>query len=345
MRKKITQTVKIEDVAVHANVSPSTVSLYIRKPEKVSTKTGTKIQKSIDALGYVYNKIASQFTGSKSKVISVIVPSISNEVIGDILQQLEDLISKEGFQLKIASHNHNLEKEEMQIRSMLEWSPSTLVITGQEHTENTKKLLNSTSATVIQLLELGGEISHQIGFDHVKSGYDTTKYLLDTGCKKVAYFTTRYDDDVRAQKRFDGYQKALEEAESHVYKEAILIDIPYTRNTYEDARRHLSQSLANHRGIDGIIATNDAIGIGIILEASHKGIAIPNQLSVIGFGDFSISSCLSPISLSSVNLNNTRIAQELAKVAIENYHSNDAEGRIIDTGYSITPRESTKLVY
>tara|TARA_Y100001956_G_C4097824_1_gene176123 strand:+ start:248 stop:1276 length:1029 start_codon:yes stop_codon:yes gene_type:complete len=341
MRKKATQTVKIDDVALHASVSPSTVSLYIRKPEKVSKKTGDKIQKSIDELGYVYNKIASQFTGSKSKSISVIVPSIANEVISDILQQLEELVSQKGFQLKIASHDHNLDKEEEQVRSMLEWSPSILIITGQEHTDATNKMLKGSSATVIQLLDLGGDTDIRVGLEHEKSGFDTTQYLIDSGCKKIAYFSTRYKDDIRAQKRYIGYCEALRNAEQ---QEPVLIDIPYTRNSYEDTRRHLSQALANHRGIDGIVATNDAIGIGVILEATQRGIAIPEQLSVIGFGDFSISSCLTPISLSSVNLNSQIIAEELANLAFESFHDENFVPRVVDTGYSIVPRDSTKLI-
>lgn len=343
MRKKATQTVKIDDVALRAGVSPSTVSLYIRKPEKVSKKTGNKIQKSIDELGYVYNKIASQFTGSKSKSISVIVPSISNEVISDLLQQLEELVSQEGFQLKIASHNHNLHKEEEQVRSMLEWSPSVLMITGKEHTVVTNKMLANSSATIIQLIDLDGNLDVRVGFDHRKSGFDTTQYLIDTNCKKIAYFSTRYEDDIRAQKRFLGYCQALSNADQQ--QEPLLIDIPYTRNSYEDARRYLSQALANHRGIDGIVATNDAIGIGVILEATQRGIAIPEQLSVIGFGDFSISSCLSPISLSSVNLNSQIIAKELAKLAFESYQDESFTPRVVNTGYNIVPRGSTKLIY
>lgn len=344
MRKKVTnQTIKIDDVANQAGVSPSTVSLYIRKPEKVSAKTGNKIQQAIDSLGYVYNKIASQFTGSKSKSISIIVPSISNEVIGDILQQIEEIVSEDGFQIKIASHDHNLEKEEEQIRSMLEWSPAILIVTGQEHTENTHKLLQTCSASVIQLLELGGNIKSQIGFDHVQSGFETAQYLLETGCKKIAYFTTRFEDDVRAQKRYQGYCDAIKSFNPD--QTPILIDVPYTRNAYEDARKHLSQALVNHRGIDGIMATNDSTGIGVLMEAYSHKIAVPEHLSIIGFGDFAISSCLSPIPLSSVNLNSKKIAKEVARIALRHYYDDEFEGEICNTGYEIVPRDSIKLLY
>ncbi|WP_045419565.1 LacI family DNA-binding transcriptional regulator [Vibrio campbellii] len=343
MRKKATQTVKIDDVAFHAKVSPSTVSLFIRKPEKVSKKTGDKIQKSIDELGYVYNKIASQFTGSKSKTISIIVPSISNEVFSDILQRLEEIVSTKGFQLKIASHDHNLIKEEEQIRSMLEWSPSTLIITGQEHTESSKKMLNNTSSTVIQMMDLDGTFSRQVGFDQEKSGFDATQYLRDSGCRKIAFFATRFEDDIRAQKRYNGYCKAISNFEGGCTP--ILIDIPYSRNSYEDARRHLSQALAKHRGIDGIVATNDAIGIGSMIEAHERGIKIPEQMSVIGFGDFSISACLAPITLSSVNLHSEQMAQKLAELTFASFDSTTPLEKNIDTGYSIIPRGSTKLIY
>lgn len=62
MRQRSRQIVKLDDVAHQAGVSPSTVSLYIRQPDRVS-EDREKIQAAIDNLGYVHNKIASQFTG------------------------------------------------------------------------------------------------------------------------------------------------------------------------------------------------------------------------------------------------------------------------------------------
>lgn len=341
MRKRINQTIKLDDVARKAGVSPSTVSLYIRKQSKVSQKTATKIQHSIDELGYVHNKIASQFTGGKSKTIAIIVPSISNAVISNILQEIEIQISPYGFHLKIASHDHNLQKEEDQIRSMLEWSPATLVVTGSDHTVNTLKMLEKSSIPVIQILELGGNIKVQIGFDHFKAGYDITRYLHESGCKKIAFFTTRLKDDLRAKKRCESYQTAL--IELGIEQKPIIIDIPQHHNIYDTSRKYLSQVLVNERGIDGIIATNDAIGIGLLMEANQNGIAVPSRLSIIGFGDFAISSCLTPTSLSSVNLHSEQIAKEVSKLAMADC-DNGLDNCIINTGYSIIPRQSTKLV-
>ena len=343
MRKRTNQPVTLNDVAADAGVSPSTVSLYIRKLEKVSLKIGKKIQNSIDTKGYVHNKIASQFTGSQSSTIALIVPSISNAVISDILQEIDEQVSKSGLQLKIASHDHNLQKEEEQLRSMLEWSPAVVIIAGCDHTSKTMAMLENTSVPVIQMLELGGDRKTQVGFDHHKAGYEVARYLHDSGCKKIAFFTTRLEDDLRAKKRCDSYALALQEL--GLNHQPIIIDIPYSRNIYDDAKKYLSMVLANEKGIDGIIATSDAIGIGLLMEANRQGIAIPERLSIIGFGDFPISASLGPVSLSSVNLNNEHLAKELAKAALSYCLDSDFEGGVVDTKYSIVPRQSTKLVF
>ncbi|MGL5799906.1 MAG: LacI family DNA-binding transcriptional regulator, partial [Plesiomonas sp.] len=130
MYSRSKQAVKLDDVAAQAKVSPSTVSLYVRLPEKVSEKTGRKIQQAIDELGYVHNKIASQFTAGRSSSMAVIVPSISNITFSSFVQQIEHVVSEAGFQLYIASHDHSMEKEEQQVRSILQWSPAAIALTG-----------------------------------------------------------------------------------------------------------------------------------------------------------------------------------------------------------------------
>lgn len=110
MSSRSKQTVKLDDVAALAKVSPSTVSLYVRHPDKVKANTGHKIQRAIDELGYVHNKIASQFTAGRSSAMAIIVPSISNITFSTFVQQIEHIVSDAGFQLYIASHDHSMEK-------------------------------------------------------------------------------------------------------------------------------------------------------------------------------------------------------------------------------------------
>lgn len=340
MRQRSKQTVKLDDVARIADVSPSTVSLYVRHPEKVSSRTGKKIQSAIDELGYVHNKIASQLTGGRSSSMAVVVPSISNIIFSRVIQQIERTVSAEGYQLSIASHDHSLDKEEEQIRAILQWSPAVIAIAGADHKESTLKMLENSGVPVVQMWQINGNhFPAQVGNDHIKVGYEAARFLVETGCKKIAYFTTRFQEDIRAQKRYQGFCNALAE---HGLQ-SVVIDVPRTDNIYQATRELLMKTLVKERGLDCIFSSSDAIAMGLLMEAADRGISVPDQLSILGFGDFPSSAYLSPVSLSSVNLNADEMAVKTAEMMLRMSMDENYQGQIIDVGFEIVPRGSTRL--
>ncbi|WP_447887327.1 LacI family DNA-binding transcriptional regulator [Serratia fonticola] len=342
MRQRSRQAVKLDDVANLANVSPSTVSLFVRCPEKVSVKTGKKIQAAIDDLGYVHNKIASQFTGGRSSSMAVIVPSIANIIFSHVIQQIERTVSAAGYQLSIASHDHSLDKEEEQVRAILQWSPAVIAITGANHNPSTVKMLKNSGVPVVQMWEIEGDhFPAQVGNDHTHVGFQAAQFMIESGCKKLAYFTTRFNEDIRAQKRYQGFTAALV---AHGLQ-AVVVDIPYTDNIYQASRSLLMKTLVKERGLDGIFCSSDAIASALLMEAFDKKIQVPNQLSILGFGDFPVSAFLAPYSLSSVNLNADTMAAKTAEMMLKMSEDESYQGEIVDVGYDIIPRTSTNLPF
>lgn len=342
MRQRSRQIVKLDDVAQRAGVSPSTVSLYIRQPERVSDKTGKKIQTAIDALGYVHNKIASQFTGGQSSNMAVVLPSLANTFFSHVVQRIESTVSAQGFQLSIASHDHSLDKEEEQIRSILQWSPAVIAIAGADHKPSTLKMLHNSGVPVIQMWQVdGGTFAAQVGNDHEKIGYAAARYLLETGCSKLAYFTTRFKDDIRARIRYAGFCRALEEQG----RTPLLVDIPSGENIWQGSREILIKTLVKERGLDGIFCTSDSIATALLMEAQARGISVPDKLSILGYGDFPSSAWLSPVTLSSVNLNADEIAARTAEMMLKMSADRGYEGEVVDVGFEIMPRGSTRLPF
>ncbi|HDG1677758.1 TPA: LacI family DNA-binding transcriptional regulator [Kluyvera ascorbata] len=342
MRQRSRQIVKLDDVAQRAGVSPSTVSLYIRQPERVSEKTGKKIQTAIDALGYVHNKIASQFTGGQSSNMAVVLPSLANTFFSHVVQRIESTVSAHGFQLSIASHDHSLDKEEEQIRSILQWSPAVIAIAGADHKPSTLRMLHNSGVPVIQMWQVdGGTFAAQVGNDHEKIGYAAACYLIETGCGKPAYFTTRFKDDIRARIRYAGFCRALEERG----KTPLLVDIPSGDNIWQGSREILMKTLVKERGLDGIFCTSDSIATALLMEAQARGISVPDQLSILGYGDFPSSAWLSPVTLSSVNLNADEMAVRTAEMMLKMSNERTYKGEVVDIGFEIMPRGSTRLPF
>jgi len=139
--KKLT----LVDVAVAAGVSAITVSRVINQPDKVSDVLRLQVQKAIDMLGYIPNQYASSLASSKSKVIGVAIPSLSNTVFTDVLRGVYDVMGAAGYKvLMVDTHYSPLEEEKM-IRTLLSQSPEGLIITGGDQTRTCQNLLQKST--------------------------------------------------------------------------------------------------------------------------------------------------------------------------------------------------------
>src|SRR6478609_1781845 len=95
------------DVAVAAGVSAITVSRVINQPEKVSESLRQQVQKAIDMLGYIPNQHASSLASSKSKVIGVSIPSLSNVVFTDVLRGVYDVMGTAGYKVLLVDTHYS----------------------------------------------------------------------------------------------------------------------------------------------------------------------------------------------------------------------------------------------
>ena len=135
--------VTLGDVAKHAGVAPITVSRVMNNPDQVSEKLRKRVEAAVDALGYVPNLIAGGLASAGTRVIPVIVPSLSIltyiEVIHGIQQTLEDT----GYQLLLGSTDFDLDREAALIDTVLGYSPSGIIIAGLRHHERAIKRLKA----------------------------------------------------------------------------------------------------------------------------------------------------------------------------------------------------------
>ena len=179
-RRKM-QRVTMMDVAKHAQVSPSTVSLYLRKPESVSPAAGQEIARAVSTLGYVPNLVAGGLAAASSKVVSIIVPSIRNAFFAETVSTLQAELRAEGLQVLLGHSEYAEAEEEALIRTALSWSPAAVVLTGLTHSPDARKLLKASGIPVIEMWELGGEpIDMAVGFSHPEVGASAA-YPQDLG--------------------------------------------------------------------------------------------------------------------------------------------------------------------
>jgi LacI family gluconate utilization system Gnt-I transcriptional repressor len=333
------QRVTMMDVAKLAQVSPSTVSLYLRKPEAVSASAGQEIAKAIGRLGYVPNLVAGGLAAASSKVVSIIVPSIRNAFFAETVSTLQAGLVAEGFQVLLGHSEYGEDQEEALVRTALSWAPAAVVLTGLSHSPTTRKLLEASGVPVVEMWELGGEpIDMAVGFSHPQVGASAARHLLSKGRRTLAFLGARMQEDHRAAQRAKGFQDAARAGDAN---RCEIVSHPGAA-TVETGALLLNRALQQFPNLDGIACSNDLIALGVLFECQRQQIAIPNDIALVGFGDLDFSASCVP-SLTTIRPSGDLIGREVARLILNSIHENRPEGAptIVDTGHVLIERRST----
>ena len=132
--------------------------------------------------------------------------------------------------------------------------------------------------------------------DDRKAAFKATQHLIDIGCKRIAHFRGPLLPQ-NSIDRFLGYKQAL--IENNIPYDPTLV---YLLNdmSFEEGKFYANQLLKDHRDVDGIFINTDLVAIGAISEFNKQGIKVPEQINVIGFSNWFMSSVISP-SLTTIN--------------------------------------------
>ncbi|MGY3233246.1 LacI family gluconate utilization system Gnt-I transcriptional repressor [Bradyrhizobium sp. USDA 4448] len=337
-RRKM-QRVTIMDVAARAELSPSTVSLYFRKPDAVSASASEAIARAIEALDYVPNLMAGGLAAASSRVVSIIVPSVRNAFFAETVAALQEELSKQRLQVMLSHSEYREHDEENLVRTALAWAPAAVVLTGLSHSAATRRLLRDSKVPIVEIWELGSPtMDMAVGFHHDQVGHAAASHLLQRGRKRLLFLGARLHEDRRAARRAQGFVEAARNAPD-VTAEVIQHPAPASA---EVGAMLLGEAVHRFPNVDGIACSNDHIALGVIFECQRSGIAIPEHLSVMGFGDLSFSAAANP-SLTTIRPPGDLIGKEAARLIITRLAHSGAESEqaVIDTRFTLLHRQSS----
>jgi LacI family gluconate utilization system Gnt-I transcriptional repressor len=275
----------MQQVADAAGVTKITVSRYLRDASRVAPATALRIDAALAATGYMPNKQAGMLASGRSRMVAAIVPSIANSVFAETVQGLADGLQAAGYELLLAASNYSQEREAEQIRAVLGWRPDALAVTGRHHSDAARALLRAArdgGTPIVELWDWQGAAAEftQVGFDHAEVGRAMARHLRARGCARLAYVDTGVAEDFRAHERGAAF---LSEAGGG----ARLVQAG--AGDAFDAGRAALAGLAGRQGhplADGVAFANDHLAFGALLEASARRWRVPEDVALMGFGDF-----------------------------------------------------------
>ena len=326
------------DVARAAGVSPMTVSRALNQPQLVRPGTLARIQAAVRETGYAKNTAASvPACSAGSKLVALILPTVANPIFADMVQAASDKLTESGYQLLLGLAGYEVWREEILVETVLSRHPDGIILTGTLHSDNTRKYLQAANIPVVETWDMtSSPIDMLVGFSHEEVGHTVAAKMLEKGYRRFALLTA---DDPRAGRRHQGLQAAL--ARQGV--SLVATDVVPVPASLQLGREGCARLLAAHPQIDLIVCSSDTLAQGALTEAASRGLRVPAQLAIIGFGDLNFAAHTFP-PLSSVRIDGTAIGALAAKAMLQRLAQ--APGavdapKVTDTGFALIERGST----
>ena len=303
--------VDIVAVAKAAKVSPSTVSRTFNHPSLVNPATRKKINRAVQRLGYIRNRAAQTMHGKRSGTIGLVVPTINHAIFAEVIQAFSDSIDKAGFSLLLASHGYDLDREYAMVRKLLEHRVDGVALVGLEHSDATARLIEQQKIPALAIWNYSEDSTLPcVGADNRLAGRLATEHLLALGHRDIGLIFPKTTGNDRAQNRLSAVHDALEEMGVSIPSEHES-EAPYSVSQAKQAALTL---LTEQSRPTALLCGNDVIAQGALFAAQSLGLKVPDDLSIIGIGDFKGSADVEP------GLTTIRIpAETIGKLAGERF--------------------------
>ncbi|HIY66764.1 MAG TPA: LacI family DNA-binding transcriptional regulator [Candidatus Agrococcus pullicola] len=336
--RRSTNSVTLDDVAAHAGVSPQTVSRVIRMPDLVSPSTLETVQRSIAETGYVPNLAASNLASNRSMTVAALVPAVSYSVFADTIHGLDAVLSPKGYHLFIGSTEYDREREEGLIRAFLGRRPDGIVVVGTEHTPAARALLKGSNVPVVETWNWTEDpIDSLVGFSNRDASAALVDFAHERGYRHPAFGGWLTGRDSRAYERRIAFEQRV--AELFPGESIRVVDAGTQGISIEAGRALLERTLHEYPETDVLMCASDIFATGALLEAESRGIDVPGQLAICGFGDFELSRHLST-PLTTVTTPNLEIGRRAGEVLLQRMLGESSEPTTLDLSFQLAARDS-----
>lgn len=303
---KLTRKARIVDVARDAGVSAATVSRALSQPQLLTADTLARVRQSALRLGYRPDAAARALASGRSMTIGAVVPTLDNAIFSRALQSMQAALAGRGYQLLVSSHDYNAAAEAEAVKMLVARGVDGLMLVGAERAPETEALLADAGLPVV-LTWRGVAGRAAVVVDNERAGALAARHLVELGHRRIGIITGSHAFNDRQRAREEGARAYLASAGLAV-PDWLAIQVP---TTLAGGRSGCASLLGLAEPPTAVIGGIDLIAIGCMVEAQARGLAVPDDLSVVGIDDLDMSAHLSP-PLSTVHIPTGRIGAQCA---------------------------------
>ena len=307
----------IYDVSELAGVSLATVSRVMNKNANVSDKTRQKVLSAMEKLGYRPSAIAKGLASNRSSSVGGLISELHGPFYGLMMSAIEAELRKHDIHAIIAAGHSDAEKEAESIEFLLSRRCDALILWVESVADRyLADLAKRGTPIVVMGRKIPGIAKNCVNLNNEHGGYLAARYLLEQGHRKIAYISgPLWKCDTKD--RLSGHRRALADY-SVTFNEKLLYEADYREEGGALGMAHL---LGLRNRFSAVICGNDEMAAGAMTSARDAGLAIPDDLSIVGFDNLVYARYLYP-KLSTINYPVRDMAQMAARWVLKHVYGN-----------------------
>ncbi|WP_345817300.1 LacI family DNA-binding transcriptional regulator (plasmid) [Paraburkholderia sp. PREW-6R] len=311
-----------------------TASRALNTPEIVNPEMVERVRRAVLETGYVPNLLAGALASARSLLIAVIVPSIASTIYLEFVQALRGALASKGYQVILGESDYTHQSEPVLLEALIARRPDAIVTVGAVRSAEGRKRLIASEIPVIETWDMTSEpIDMLVGFSQEGVGRAAAEFFLAGGRRHPAIISA---SDDRAAMRAEGFLSRLRDCQPAVNVRSVLIPAPSTLGA---GRRAFVELLDLYPKMDAVFCTSDMVALGVLTEAKARGMQIPADVAVMGFGDLNFA-CDTDPPLTTIRADGKTIGHEAARLILERAGHAPRVQTVVDVGFSIVRRQS-----
>ena len=309
------QKVTIKDVADLAGVSKSTVSRYLNNGY-ISAEKQAKVRKAIEQTGFQSNFFAKRLKTRESKLIGIVLPRMDSVTVGKLLSGITRVLEPEGYQSILLVSQLSSKKELESMQKLQQQGVDAILVDSVGLTAEHVRRAQEWGLPILYTGQKNAAV-HCLKIDDAAAGHRMGAYLRQMGHKHAVFAGVTESDEAVGIERKEGFIAGFCEG-------------------WTDAKVEIHKL-----GSTVVVGATDNISLGILRYFHERGVRVPEDISVVGFGGYDVGAVVYP-ALTTVAFDYELMGMKAASYLLNILRGGEAEMTNLDMPLLFVERESVQ---
>lgn len=328
----------VSDVSRRAGVSTATVSRVLNAPERVAEGTRKRVLEAIDELNFVKSAAALSLKSQRSNNVLIVVNGVGNIFYSEIFEGAQRRAEANGYNVIITGITDEGGHDQILERLRTGRVDGVIMLDGFKFAEADYELLYEIyhgTPPIVGFSEKPEQLHHpHVFIDNCSASYNATRYLIEKGHTKIGHIMGPERLQVTSE-RLAGFEKAMGEARLEIRRDWILPG----RFDPDGGSEAAKKLLALKDMPTAMFCCTDEVAMGLISELARAGVAVPGDLSVMGFDNIALSEVYSP-PLTTMAQPRHRIGEATIDLLLGIVNQRISGNRVVQLDVELIERES-----